>query len=179
MVAGFKGNLGQHITYNAMGIPNQLTQLILYLKVCVFRLILPSMSVTDAQSSNQVEYAFEILAQLAIICSKLSLILLYRRIFVGPIFKRVTWVIGTLVLVWHGAFVFAFIFQCTPISTVWDVSNLNPTCVNRIKLWEAYAISDVLTDAMVLSMPIPAVWYLQMGTRQKWAVSGIFLLGTM
>ena len=31
--AGFMGNLGQHITYDANGIPTQLTQLILFLKV--------------------------------------------------------------------------------------------------------------------------------------------------
>ena len=127
----------------------------------------------------QVQYGFEILAQLAIVCAKLSLILLYRRIFVGPVFKRLTWIIGTLIVVWHGAFIFAFIFQCTPISTVWNLTASNPKCVDRIALWKTYAISDILTDTMVLSMPIPATWDLQMGKKQKLAVSGIFLLGTM
>lgn len=43
----------------------------------------------------------------------------------------------------------------------------------------AYAVSDILTDSMVLSMPAPAVWQLQMSTRQKVAISGTFLLGAL
>lgn len=82
-------------------------------------------------------------------------------------------------LVWHSAFFLAFIFQCTPIDTVWNPAALAPHCVNRIGLWLAYAISDVLTDCLILSMPVPAVWQLQMPTRQKVAVSGIFLLGAV
>lgn len=52
-------------------------------------------------------------------------------------------------------------------------------CIDRTRLWLAYAISDILTDTMVLSMPAPAVWQLHMSTRHKVGISGTFLLGAL
>ncbi len=125
------------------------------------------------------EYAFEILAQLAILCTKFSLLLLYRRIFITRAFKIATIVVGTIILIWHGSFILAFVFQCTPVSAAWNPIAPTSACIDKIRLWLAYAISDILTDSIVLSMPGPAVWQLQLPKRQKVAVSGTFLLGAL
>lgn len=127
----------------------------------------------------KIEYAFEILAQLAIICAKFSLLLLYRRIFITRAFKTATIVVGTIILVWHGSFILAFVFQCTPVSAAWNPDAPPSACIDKVRLWLAYAISDIFTDTIVLSLPGPAVWQLQLPTRQKIAVSGTFLLGAL
>ena len=41
----------------------------------------------------------------------------------------------------------------------------------------AFIISDVITDYMVLTAPLPCVWRLQMPLRRKIALSAIFVLG--
>ena len=42
-----------------------------------------------------------------------------------------------------------------------------------------FVISDVLTDVMILIIPLPIVWKLQMSTKNKVGLSGVFLLGLL
>ena len=51
-------------------------------------------------------------------------------------------------------------------------------CFDFIYFYLAYAITDLITDVMILSLPVPMVWGLHMPTRRKVSVSCIFLLGT-
>jgi hypothetical protein len=46
-------------------------------------------------------------------------------------------------------------------------------------MYYAHAISDTLFDVAIWSIPIPLVWRLVMPTRQKVAISAIFLLGAL
>ena len=41
------------------------------------------------------------------------------------------------------------------------------------------AVSNMIIDLIIISMPWPMIWMLQMATRQKVAVTGIFTLGAL
>ena len=43
----------------------------------------------------------------------------------------------------------------------------------------SFAISSIILDVLILITPMPSVWKLQMPVRQKFSVTGIFLLGTV
>ena len=84
-----------------------------------------------------------------------------------------------------GIFVFGYgfvraglsIIQCHPLSYIWDPSVAGGYC-GRIPLAGTItAASNVLTDIIILVMPMPVLWKLQMEMRMKLQIMGIFLLG--
>ena len=81
---------------------------------------------------------------------------------------------------WGFAYTFVYIFQCVPVEQVWTMSVGQP----GRKCWSenadySFAISSIILDAIILVMPMPFVWRLQMPVRQKVVVSAIFLLGAL
>ena len=112
---------------------------------------------------------------------KLSGILLYRRLFVGSLFNRYFLVLYVVIMLWSLSFFFAFAFQCGTDITHWwtSAATIKAYCDNTNAVNLGFVISDVLTDAMILMIPIPIIWNLQMSTVNKVGLSGVFLLGLL
>ena len=109
---------------------------------------------------------------------KLSILVLYRRIFCTPAFKKSTILVGTAVMVWFIVTLFTDIFQCRPFQAAFDPQLLFTTqCINVKDYYRGITASNLCLDVIILYMPLHMVWGLQLRTRQKIAVSGIFLLG--
>ncbi|KAH2640469.1 hypothetical protein KXW54_006431 [Aspergillus fumigatus] len=125
----------------------------------------------------QLLLAYVLVYVVAIPLIKLSIILFYRRIF------GMNWVMWICVLLtvgyWFSCTV-AFLVCCRPLSYYWTqyrdpgggkyIFNLYPFYIGN-------AAANVATDGIILMVPIPLVWKLQMRTAQKVLVSSIFLLG--
>ena len=93
-------------------------------------------------------------------------------------FSIVNWVAIGLVIVWTISFSLALLLVCIPVT----VSSLNPPgskCIDIDAVSEALGVSGVVTDFIIMVIPWPFVWRLQMPTRQKFAVIGVFLLGAL
>lgn len=83
----------------------------------------------------------------------------------------------TIVTAWSVGCVAATIFQCVPIRGSWDKS-VDSRCISTDSFWLAYAVSDVLTDVLVLSIPIPEILKLHLTLRERLGLwGGFFLLG--
>ncbi|KKA17702.1 hypothetical protein T310_8356 [Rasamsonia emersonii CBS 393.64] len=107
---------------------------------------------------------------------KFSILLMYRRIFRSKTFRHVTLAVGLLVLGWMIGVVFAQIFTCTPVKGAWDPA-VAQHCIGTTKFYYGNAIANLLTDVVILCLPLPLVWRLNITTHRKLAISGIFLLG--
>ena len=112
--------------------------------------------------------------------TKLSIIFFYRRIFVGERFR--IWInIATLIVVCYTiAFTFGTLAWCIPISTNWapyETRYDSAKCVNENDLLATWGIIDILTDVMVLVIPLFMISKLHMPLRRKIAVSAIFAVG--
>ncbi|KAJ5114308.1 hypothetical protein NUU61_000067 [Penicillium alfredii] len=108
---------------------------------------------------------------------KLSILMFYWRIF-GM--NWMIWVCLALSIAWAIGCAVAFSCSCRPLSYFWSQFEdpKGGKCV--IDLYGFYignAAVNVLTDFLILFVPIPLVWKLQMRKGQKIAVSSIFLLG--
>jgi hypothetical protein len=112
--------------------------------------------------------------------SKSSILFLYRRIFTPRVFRRVTDVCIAIVLAWGLSITLATIFSCTPVDAIWThfMWETPEFCIDLIPFFDAVSITDAVTDLMILILPIPMIWKLQMPFKQKMALSGIFALGT-
>lgn len=111
---------------------------------------------------------------------KLSVVLLYRRIFqVSPTFNIYSIILCVLIVVWSVSFFFANIFQCG--SHFWASWTSRKTiakfCDNINDTTVAFCLTDVITDLLVLLAPAPMIWRLHMSVAERVGLIGIFALG--
>ena len=108
---------------------------------------------------------------------KLSVLLLYKRIF--PLTWSL-WVCAFLSVGYAVTVSVTISVACRPTSYFWSqwVDPAGGKCLINLTtfyLWNAFA--NMLTDIIILCVPLPIIWKLQMPRKQKLAISGIFLLG--
>lgn len=112
---------------------------------------------------------------------KASVLLLYYRIF-GTVkaFRRAVWACGRLVIGYYIACTIVALAGCSPpaISRAWDLS-IPGTCMDIITFFRWDGVANMLLDILVLCLPYPMAWRLQTTLRQKWILTGIFLLGSL
>jgi len=70
------------------------------------------------------------------------------------------------------------IFQCIPISAIWDLS-VERHCIAQGPFYIVQAVSTILTDILVLIIPYWIVTGLSMPKRTKIVVISMFCLGLM
>lgn len=104
---------------------------------------------------------------------------MYNRIFPTQTMNTGVCILGFMVLAWWIAVIFVSLFQCSPIPAAWDKALLakGATCIDDNKFFIGNAVPNIITDLLILTLPIYEVYRLQMSTLQKAAVSGLFLLG--
>ncbi|KAL9135281.1 MAG: hypothetical protein Q9175_003530 [Cornicularia normoerica] len=112
---------------------------------------------------------------------KISLLLLYYRLF-SPSrrFRMAVYATAVIVVAWWIAVLFADIFQCVPVQAFWDFrvnNHKTARCMDTVTFSIGTGVSNLVTDIMVLSLPLPMVWSLRTNQMQKITLTGIFLLG--
>ena len=139
-----------------------------------------TLALNTCADRHQMAYASEPIVTVAIGLARWSLLLFYAKLFAVPSFHIPVWTMYTLNGIWTVAFTLAYIFQCSTPSKLWTEQEGAMTgCINGPISNKVYAISSIILDVLVLSMPWPMVGRLQMALRQKIAVLGIFMLGAM
>ncbi|KAI1099058.1 hypothetical protein F4804DRAFT_323013, partial [Jackrogersella minutella] len=77
---------------------------------------------------------------------------------------------------WVIAQEFVIIFSCIPVYSYWDKTKGGKCLDGQLVGW-MNAIGNLVTDIIVLLLPIPVVWRLNLKRARKWAVIAIFGLG--
>lgn len=114
----------------------------------------------------------------AIICVKFAILLLYLRIFshgTSRHFRLYVYGIMAFVFAYSFAGFWIQIFACIPQDKIWDVKIQRGHCVNRNGLSIASSVLNIFTDLLMIIIPVPMVWRLQMPVGQKLSV--IFMFG--
>lgn len=113
-------------------------------------------------------------------CSKAALCLFYRRLNPNRYYQIA--VAATLFIdvgAYTGIF-FSLLFSCRPIRAGWEPL-LAPTavCINQGAIYIATAVIGIVTDALIISIPIPTIWGLQMPRKQKIGLTAMFGVGSI
>jgi hypothetical protein len=115
-------------------------------------------------------------------CSKLSFLFFYHRIFAVDRKSAISWFLRILMVVmalWSVAFCFGTVFECgTNFGIIWGPTlTMIQKCVDTMLMIYAFCISDFITDAIIILIPVPLIWKLNLSRAKKLATSAIFLLG--
>ncbi|KAI4252331.1 MAG: hypothetical protein LQ352_004359 [Teloschistes flavicans] len=137
--------------------------------------------VIKLQANVKIQYAFEFFWSIAFVFIKLSILLFYRRLFPTQNTSR-TWRICHLLLcilsvVLGIVSTFGAAFQCTPVKFLWDFTVPGGHCINFSAFARFTGVMNVVTDVLILSLPIPIVWSLHLERSKKIGVCALFLLG--
>ncbi|KAL8727053.1 MAG: hypothetical protein Q9166_006296 [cf. Caloplaca sp. 2 TL-2023] len=130
-------------------------------------------------TEGQAFFASELIWAASIPIIKISILLLYIRIF-GHLryFKLLAYIIGVFSICWSIMVILVLSFQCRPVQYIWDKS-IKGTCVNAPLFFIIGSAPNVFTDFALLVLPLPAVWNLHTTRAQKISLTAIFLLGSL
>ncbi|KAL7272301.1 hypothetical protein RUND412_004893 [Rhizina undulata] len=133
----------------------------------------------------KITYALPIIYTVGVTSIKISLLLFYRRLTItGPVMHKVIkWMIATQVLCGVGT-IFGLAFICSPLQGWWnlDVQKSITNCPNYSQTTAIYITLrtiSVLSDIIILLMPVSMVWKLDLPVKQKLGLAGLFTLGML
>ncbi|KER00187.1 hypothetical protein AUEXF2481DRAFT_34380 [Aureobasidium subglaciale EXF-2481] len=135
-----------------------------------------TVSVEELKQLNKAFWASVPCYQASLTLTKISILLQYRRVFVGPGIQRI--ILGLIgVIVVYGLWsVFSTAFMCSPVAYFWDHS-IGGHCLSRMGVWFSNAALNIITDVIICFLPIPVLNKLQLPRKQKYALMAVFLLG--
>ena len=81
-------------------------------------------------------------------------------------------------MAWWIVVVLIQIFSCNPVNGFWDTS-VPSTCVNAALYYTAVAVPNIMTDIIMLCLPLQMVWRLQKSLAQRIALSLTFMTGAV
>ncbi|KAI4180408.1 MAG: hypothetical protein LQ348_005206 [Seirophora lacunosa] len=118
----------------------------------------------------------------AIVLAKLSLLIFLYRIFhVDRTFRIAAWVTGFVFVVWGIIALLMAIFACRPVRASWDLAlRKKPTTTCNPQPYDTsnvYGFCNVITDFVLMVMPIPMVWNMQTGFKKKIGIILVFMSG--
>lgn len=125
--------------------------------------------------------AWMLIYGLSIALSKCAILLLYTRVFTtsNRFFTFGAYLIGFIVAATGIVNTSMTIFQCSPVAYEWNKSVHGGKCIDELAFARYMAIPNVITGAVMLIMPIPLVWRLNLNLSAKIAVTATVLHGTM
>ncbi|KAI1854871.1 hypothetical protein JX265_002510 [Neoarthrinium moseri] len=122
-------------------------------------------------------YAIQILYNPILALVKTSILLFLLRLFgQKPGVRRFIIWLNTANILNMFAIFFAIVFQCFPIEKIWDPTRPG-SCVDRRVLFVTSSSINILTDLLVLGLPLRIFLDLKIPRRTKIALMVVFLLG--
>lgn len=99
---------------------------------------------------------------------KISALLFYARVLkVVRWFRLTLWVVGAMVVSWWIAIEFVAIFACIPVQKTWELTIPGHCAGNNFAGYLGTAAPNVITDISILLPPLPMLWRLHIGLKQR------------
>ncbi|CRG84364.1 hypothetical protein PISL3812_01659 [Talaromyces islandicus] len=124
----------------------------------------------------------QIFFKITSLCAKLSLVVVYHRLFNPPISRLVLWTRninlanGFIITTFYFAAFLVSIFQCHPIAKSWDKKR-DGFCVNLGEVRYATAYINIFTSAMLVATPLPVLLRIEHKKRQITELTVLVMLG--
>lgn len=131
-------------------------------------------------TSQKYAYAAQIILFPALALSKMSICLTYLRIFYQD--KPGRYMIRALLLLLvllTFPFMFEVAFQCSPIHVYWTEGRPAAKCLADFPGFMLSGSLNIFVDVALMGIVLPRVLELQLHKRQRWALTGIVLLGSL
>ncbi|KAF1955429.1 integral membrane protein [Byssothecium circinans] len=119
--------------------------------------------------------ATEWLCSPAIALPKISVLLLYLRIFTDKASRIISHALIYILIAYVVAYSIATGLQCIPLSYQWDPTIPGGRCFNVGLFWKSLSFPNIITDVIILVLPLPMIFKLQLSNGQKVGILAVFL----
>lgn len=113
---------------------------------------------------------------------KISLTVFIMRVFPTKIIRRIGWCIIGFLIVLTISGEFPLILQCQPVRAAYDKTLVHFKCFSKNALFAIEMYQGVLMfaiDIVIIVLPIPTIWNLQMPIQRRVSIIGLFALGEL
>ncbi|KAI0972066.1 hypothetical protein F4678DRAFT_431031 [Xylaria arbuscula] len=129
----------------------------------------------------KLQFAIQLLLDFAYGFVKTSIVLFCRRIFIanrGSFFDWASRITLVIIFLWSLSFLLALVVGCgKDVAVHWAPLKLAASGCDLSTPEVAVVISDIVLDVIIIVLPLPAIWALNMSVKRRLAVSGVFLVG--
>jgi hypothetical protein len=109
-------------------------------------------------------------------CVKISVLCLYDRIFSRTSYTKLHIATGVLIVAYSIPAIVVPPIQCMPIRTFW-VAGVKAYCINYQAAQVTFGTLNIITDWIVLLLPIPLVVGLSLKNKMKYSIVTLFGAG--
>ncbi|KAK1139989.1 hypothetical protein N8T08_010985 [Aspergillus melleus] len=128
------------------------------------------------RSQMKALYTTIILYNSSLNLTKISMILLYRRLFPTHRYQIILHIALACVVVTGLWMVFSAVFFCIPVHAFWD-PRAPQNCLPKSVVWCLNASIQIASDLIIVILPMPVLAQLRLPKRQKVALIVVFALG--
>ncbi|KAI9660212.1 MAG: hypothetical protein M1831_003519 [Alyxoria varia] len=107
---------------------------------------------------------------------KCSILVLYMELFPTQRFRYAVFATLGLVVAFFIGQILTAVLICRPVALQWDKS-IHGQCGSVVGQQIALAVVNMVIDAIIVALPMPVVWHLQMPVKKKIGISSMFALG--
>ncbi|ROW13325.1 hypothetical protein VPNG_05533 [Cytospora leucostoma] len=133
----------------------------------------------------KVVYAEPYVYAVAVTTTKISILLLYRRLFhagssvTNHLFAGTYWTAAGLTILYPIIMFTTMAASCQPTSYNWEryLGSTEGKCIDIGLFYFVIAIINMVVDVIILGVPIPRIMALQLNKRDRSSIIGIMLLG--
>jgi hypothetical protein len=109
---------------------------------------------------------------------KTAILLFYKRTFgIYRYFRYAVYIMLFLTASYLAICILTSLLGCRPISYFWNKDQPG-WCFNETQFFRWNGVANLLLDVLVLLLPLPMIWRLQLTIGKKLALTGIFTLGS-
>jgi len=101
----------------------------------------------------------------------------YTRVFNIRSVRLAAQIICAIIFLWCLTVILSAFLLCRPFAFNWDPTIPDGRCGNRVLSYVLTGVLNIITDVLVLCLPIPVIWNLQMRVANKIALTGVFAVG--
>lgn len=110
---------------------------------------------------------------------KISILLLYRRIFAPTVLRVIStatiWILSLVII----AKILLVSFVCRPFAANWNQNIPGAECLNMQAVSSWSTLPNIITDVGMLLLPVPVVWSLHTKLQTKIQLTFTFALGSL
>ncbi|KAH7130093.1 hypothetical protein B0J11DRAFT_243929 [Dendryphion nanum] len=110
---------------------------------------------------------------------KLAILAMYMRIFSQQrIYRRTVYVIGICLILWGTAGIITSLSYCRPFAYQWDKTIPGGKCGDIMAAYRWISVPNIVADLIILVLPLPAIYNLQIDLANKIGLFLTFLIGS-
>ena len=117
--------------------------------------------------------------QCSVTAIKATFLLQYRRIFPLPGFQRLCDIVFWFNLLFGLSLILSVAIRCSNPANAWTSGYRGPGCIKMVPWWYTNATINLVTDVIILVMPIPMLRRLPLPRKPKLILFGVFGLGIL